>query len=104
MNPVSKLLSAVVLDFYSIKSIQVDITRAAESRENDLIQSGIINDVLYDVNAKIPVRLENHETPRGSYPRAYNIFVIDSYNSFRYAKSFHSSAVLSSVLWFQKNH
>uniref|UniRef100_A0A3F2ZDG0 Putative ionotropic receptor ligand binding domain-containing protein n=1 Tax=Lutzomyia longipalpis TaxID=7200 RepID=A0A3F2ZDG0_LUTLO len=82
-NPLAKLLSSILIDFYSENSIEVDITRSAEDQKNQFIQSGILNEVLCDVNAKIPVRLEDYKLTRERYPRIFNIFIVDSYQSFR---------------------
>uniref|UniRef100_A0A3F2ZEM3 Putative ionotropic receptor ligand binding domain-containing protein n=1 Tax=Phlebotomus papatasi TaxID=29031 RepID=A0A3F2ZEM3_PHLPP len=82
-NSLSKLLEFIIVDFYSIHSRQITITRAASNHENYIDQSGIINEVLYHVEDQIPVRLEGYEAHVPVFTRFYNVFIVDSYESFR---------------------
>lgn len=82
-NSLTKLLEFIIIDFYSVYSRQLTITRAASNHENYIEQSGIINEVLYHVEDQIPVRLEGYEAHVPIFARFYNVFVVDSYDSFR---------------------
>ncbi|XP_059619126.1 glutamate receptor U1-like [Phlebotomus argentipes] len=82
-NPLSKAMGEIIAEFYSVKSKQVIITRADKDHQSYLRQSGIINEVLYDVKGKILIRIEAFDRLKSDIKRFFNIFVLDSYESFR---------------------
>uniref|UniRef100_A0A8W9BML7 Ionotropic receptor n=1 Tax=Phlebotomus papatasi TaxID=29031 RepID=A0A8W9BML7_PHLPP len=110
-NPLSKLLGYIVMDFYSVETYKVTITRISENRRSALIQSGIVNEVLYDINGSTLVRLDEYPIIPTSITQFYNIFLVDSYQSFRKifygnsTKAFDFSGYYTIVLTnIEKNH
>uniref|UniRef100_A0A3F2ZEL9 Uncharacterized protein n=1 Tax=Phlebotomus papatasi TaxID=29031 RepID=A0A3F2ZEL9_PHLPP len=82
-NPLSKAMATIIKTFYSIESTQLTIVRAADNHENEILQSGIINEILYDVKGLILIRLQSYDSREHSFRRYFNVLVVDSYESFR---------------------
>uniref|UniRef100_A0A3F2ZEH4 Uncharacterized protein n=1 Tax=Phlebotomus papatasi TaxID=29031 RepID=A0A3F2ZEH4_PHLPP len=82
-NPLSKIMRNITNDFYSVRSHQVIITRSAENDKSKIIQAGIVNDALYRIDDGILIRLEGCSKKYFKTLRYYNIFFVDSYQSFR---------------------
>uniref|UniRef100_A0A3F2ZEN3 Uncharacterized protein n=1 Tax=Phlebotomus papatasi TaxID=29031 RepID=A0A3F2ZEN3_PHLPP len=83
-NPLSKMIASIIIAFYSESCPEVSIVRASEDRESEIIQLEVINEVLYETSNRTLVRLEDSPSnlPQ-NMTRAYNLFFIDSYQSFR---------------------
>lgn len=71
------------MEFYSVETHKVTITRISENRRSELIQSGIVNEVLYDINESTLVHLDEYPIIPTNFTQYYNIFLVDSYPSFR---------------------
>uniref|UniRef100_A0A3F2ZEN0 Uncharacterized protein n=1 Tax=Phlebotomus papatasi TaxID=29031 RepID=A0A3F2ZEN0_PHLPP len=82
-NPLSKIMTTIINEFYSVESHQVIITREAENDRSRIIQAGIINEVLYEIDDRILVRLEGCSSKDHNILHYYNIFFVDTYQSFR---------------------
>uniref|UniRef100_A0A3F2ZEM7 Uncharacterized protein n=1 Tax=Phlebotomus papatasi TaxID=29031 RepID=A0A3F2ZEM7_PHLPP len=82
-NPLSKMLASIIIEFYSVESTEVSVIKASEDRKSEINQLGIINEFLYDSKDFSLFLLENTDAVGSRFSRFYNIFVIDSYKSFR---------------------
>lgn len=82
-NSLSKIISRIITEFYSVKSPEVLIIKTSENHESDINQLGIINEVLYTTEGLMLVQLaEHHSKLHRNTSQFYNIFFIDSYKSF----------------------
>uniref|UniRef100_A0A3F2ZDF9 Putative ionotropic receptor ligand binding domain-containing protein n=1 Tax=Lutzomyia longipalpis TaxID=7200 RepID=A0A3F2ZDF9_LUTLO len=82
-DPLSELLTRILIQFYAKETIFVTITSSAEDQANQLTQSDIVNGFLDDVGEEISVRLEGERTSPGRSLRVHNVFIVDSYKSFQ---------------------
>lgn len=82
-NPLSKALAIIIKTFYCIESTQITIVRAADNHESEILQSGIINEVLYDVKGLILIRLQSYDSEEQNFTRYFNVLVVDSHEAFR---------------------
>ncbi|XP_059619127.1 uncharacterized protein LOC132263400 [Phlebotomus argentipes] len=85
-NPLSRLVAFVIEEFYRQKSTEISILRVDKDAQSYIIQSGIINEIIYDVREPILIRLEAFDrlsTKEIDVGRFFNVFVLDSYESFR---------------------
>ncbi|GAB0099903.1 hypothetical protein DMENIID0001_157970 [Sergentomyia squamirostris] len=82
-NPLSKMCGAMIIKFFSKTTTHLTITRVEENHDSEIMQSGIINEFLYEVKGSILIRLEGKNTQKDKREHFYNIFVVDSYKSFR---------------------
>ncbi|XP_059619128.1 uncharacterized protein LOC132263401 [Phlebotomus argentipes] len=85
-NPLSRLVAFVIEEFYRQKTTEISILRVDKDAQSYIIQSGIINEIIYDVQEPILIRLEAFDrlsTKEIDVGRFFNVFVLDSYESFR---------------------
>lgn len=82
-NELSDSVSQIILSFFVPKTACISITRSADDEKSLIIQSGIINEILFKIKPKIMIRLQGFKHLFETEPRVYNIFFVDSYRAFR---------------------
>lgn len=81
-NELSDSVSQIILNFFVPRTVSISITRSADDEKSLIVQSGIINEILYKIKPKIMIRLQGFKHLLDTEPRVYNIFFVDSYNAF----------------------
>lgn len=82
-NELSDSVSQIILNFFVPITASISITRSADDEKSLLVQSGIINEILYKIKPKIMIRLQGFKHLFNTEPRVHNIFFVDSYRAFR---------------------
>lgn len=82
-NDLSDSVSEIILDFFAPRTVSISITRSADDEKSLLIQSGIINEILYKIKPQIMIRLQGFKHLLDTEPRFHNIFFVDSYRAFK---------------------
>lgn len=79
---VSKAIICIINEFFAKQTSSLAVSAETERQEETTFYSGILNDVLHEVDS-LTFQLDLFSELNITFARYFNLFMVDSYESFR---------------------